>query len=43
MEIEPETKRSSLERTAETEFRIAEGANGEVQLSALLAFISFRK
>ena len=43
MEIESELKRSSLERTAEAEFRIAEGASGEVQLSALLAFISFRK
>jgi DNA polymerase III delta prime subunit len=28
-----------LERTAETEFRITEGANGEIQLAALLSFI----
>ncbi|MFW9931160.1 MAG: replication factor C small subunit [Candidatus Thorarchaeota archaeon] len=43
MDISSDLKRASLERTAEAEFRIAEGANGEVQLSALLAFISFRK
>jgi replication factor C small subunit len=32
-------KMSVLERTAETEFRISEGASGEVQLAALLAFM----
>lgn len=30
---------STLEKTAETEFRIAEGSSGEVQLTALLAYI----
>jgi replication factor C small subunit len=33
-------KMSILGQTAETEFRISEGASGEVQLAALLAFIS---
>jgi DNA polymerase III delta prime subunit len=28
-----------LERTAEAEFRISEGADGEIQLAALLAFM----
>jgi replication factor C small subunit len=32
-------KMSVLEKTAETEFRISEGASGEVQLAALLAFM----
>jgi replication factor C small subunit len=32
-----------LERTAETEFRISEGASGEVQLAALLAFIGIEQ
>jgi replication factor C small subunit len=40
MEMKPEVKRESLKQTAETEFRIAGGANGEVQLTALLAHIS---
>lgn len=42
-DIMSDLKRSALERTAEAEFRIAEGSNGEVQLAALLAHISFRK
>jgi replication factor C small subunit len=32
-----------LERTAEAEFRISEGASGEVQLGALLSFVGLRK
>ncbi|MHA1216153.1 MAG: hypothetical protein ACTSPX_02355 [Candidatus Thorarchaeota archaeon] len=32
-----------MERTAETEFRIAQGADGELQLAALLAFLSGTK
>ncbi|MCF2137269.1 MAG: replication factor C small subunit [Candidatus Thorarchaeota archaeon] len=32
-----------LERTAETEFRITEGANGEVQLTALMAYLSTKE
>jgi replication factor C small subunit len=40
MELDSEIKRSSLERTAEIEFRIAGGANGEVQLASLLAHFS---
>jgi replication factor C small subunit len=39
MEIPEERRMRILERTAETEFRIAEGANGEIQLAALLSFI----
>lgn len=36
----PENRRMMiLERTAETEFRLSEGANGEIQLGALLSFI----
>ncbi len=37
----PDRQMSTLERIAETEFRIAEGANGEIQLTALLAYIAF--
>lgn len=37
----PDKQMSTLERIAETEFRIAEGANGEIQLTALLAYIAF--
>ncbi|MFW9925175.1 MAG: replication factor C small subunit [Candidatus Thorarchaeota archaeon] len=40
LDLDDAKKRSSLERTAEAEFRIAEGSNGEVQLAALLAHIS---
>jgi len=39
LDIDASSKMRLLERTAEAEFRIAEGASGEVQLSALLAHI----
>lgn len=39
MEVTEDRRMKILERTAETEFRIAEGANGEIQLSALLSFV----
>ena len=40
LELVDQDKRKTLERTAEAEFRIAEGADGEVQLAALLAHIA---
>jgi replication factor C small subunit len=39
MEVPEDRRMRILERTAETEFRIAEGANGEIQLAALLSFV----
>jgi len=39
LDIPEDWRMKILERTAETEFRIAEGANGEIQLAALLSFI----
>ena len=39
LEITEDKRIAILERAAETEFRISEGANGEVQISALLAHI----
>ena len=39
LDISESMKMNLLDRTAEAEFRIAEGANGEVQLTALLAHI----
>ncbi len=42
IDISVDSKRSALEKAAEAEFRIAEGANGEIQISALLAHISYR-
>lgn len=40
LDISTSKKQSTLERTAEVEFRVAEGADGEVQLAALLAHIA---
>jgi replication factor C small subunit len=40
LELVDQDKRKILERSAEAEFRIAEGADGEVQLTALLAHIA---
>ncbi|MDF1537443.1 MAG: replication factor C small subunit [Candidatus Thorarchaeota archaeon] len=40
LEVNTYRKQTILERTAEVEFRVAEGADGEVQLSALLAHIA---
>ena len=40
LELVEQDKRKTIERTAEAEFRIAEGADGEVQLTALLAHIA---
>ncbi|MHA1906468.1 MAG: replication factor C small subunit [Candidatus Thorarchaeota archaeon] len=40
LELEEDDRRKILEKTAETEFRIAEGADGEVQLAALLAHMA---
>ncbi|MHA2423339.1 MAG: replication factor C small subunit [Candidatus Thorarchaeota archaeon] len=40
LELDEQGKRQTLEKTAEAEFRIAEGADGEVQLAALLAHIA---
>ena len=40
LEVSIIKKQSILEKTAEIEFRVAEGADGEVQLAALLAHIS---
>lgn len=40
LEVSTSRKQTILERTAEVEFRVAEGADGEVQLSALLAHIA---
>ncbi|NHI83225.1 MAG: replication factor C small subunit [Candidatus Thorarchaeota archaeon] len=39
LEISQERRMTLLEKSAETEFRIAEGASGEVQLAALLAYV----
>ena len=39
LEISQEKKMALLDRAAEAEFRIAEGASGEVQLAALLAHV----
>jgi len=39
LEIPEDQRMRILERTAEAEFRVAEGANGEIQLAALLSFI----
>ncbi|MGY5852038.1 MAG: replication factor C small subunit [Candidatus Thorarchaeota archaeon] len=39
LELSEGARMSILEKTAETEFRIAEGASGEVQLSSLLGYI----
>ena len=38
-ELPEQRKMNVLERTAEAEFRISEGADGEIQLAALLAFM----
>jgi replication factor C small subunit len=38
-ELPEQEKMNVLERTAEAEFRISEGADGEIQLAALLAFM----
>ncbi|MHA1771152.1 MAG: replication factor C small subunit [Candidatus Thorarchaeota archaeon] len=38
--IESDHRVDILEKTAETEFRITEGADGEVQLTALMAYLS---
>ncbi|MCK4483305.1 MAG: replication factor C small subunit [Candidatus Thorarchaeota archaeon] len=38
-ELPEQGKMNVLERTAEAEFRISEGADGEIQLAALLAFM----
>jgi len=38
-ELPEQRKMNVLERTAEAEFRISEGADGEIQLTALLAFM----
>jgi replication factor C small subunit len=40
LELKEQDRKRTLERTAETEFRIAEGADGEVQLAALLAHLA---
>jgi replication factor C small subunit len=39
LEITEDKRIAILERAAETEFRVSEGANGEVQISALLAHV----
>ena len=43
LDFDNNRKISVLGRTAETEFRISEGASGEVQLAALLAFMSLEQ
>ncbi|MGQ4870867.1 MAG: replication factor C small subunit [Candidatus Thorarchaeota archaeon] len=43
LSLKTQEKSSLMERTAETEFRIAQGADGELQLAALLAFLSGTK
>ncbi|MFW9965525.1 MAG: replication factor C small subunit [Candidatus Thorarchaeota archaeon] len=43
LDISENRKMAILERTAEAEFRIGEGASGEVQLSALLAHIGLER
>ncbi len=40
LEISMNNKQTILERTAEVEFRVAEGADGEVQLAALFAHVA---
>lgn len=40
LDISITKRRTTLEKTAEVEFRVAEGADGEVQLAALLAHIA---
>ncbi|MFX0106701.1 MAG: replication factor C small subunit [Candidatus Hodarchaeota archaeon] len=42
LEIPERNRMLMLERTAEMEFRIGEGASGEVQLAALLAYMGMR-
>ena len=39
MELDDKIKMKLLERTAETEFRISEGASGEIQLVSLLSYL----
>ncbi|MFX1601863.1 MAG: hypothetical protein ACFFCK_00145, partial [Promethearchaeota archaeon] len=43
MEISVSEKMAILEKTAEVEFRIGEGASGEIQISALLAYIGLEQ
>jgi replication factor C small subunit len=43
MEIPESHKMAILEKTAEVEFRIGEGASGEIQISALLAHIGLEQ
>ncbi len=43
LDISEDQKMTILERAAEVEFRIGEGASGEVQLSALLAHIGLER
>lgn len=43
MEISESHKMAILEKTAEVEFRIGEGASGEIQISALLAHIGLEQ
>jgi replication factor C small subunit len=43
LEISHERRMALLERAAEAEYRIAEGASGEVQLVALLAHVGLRQ
>ncbi|MHA2600611.1 MAG: replication factor C small subunit [Candidatus Thorarchaeota archaeon SMTZ1-83] len=43
MEIPESQKMAILEKTAEAEFRIGEGASGEIQISALLAHIGLEQ
>jgi len=43
LNISENRKMAILERTAEAEFRIGEGASGEIQLSALLAHIGLER
>jgi replication factor C small subunit len=43
LEISQEKKMALLEKAAEVEFRIAEGASGEVQLAALLAHVGLER
>lgn len=43
MEISESNKMAILEKTAEAEFRIGEGASGEIQISALLAHIGLEQ
>jgi replication factor C small subunit len=43
MEISESHKMTILEKTAEVEFRIGEGASGEIQISALLAHMGLEQ